>query len=241
MTNDNDPNKKIPLEETIAVIEELSRCKPLSPSDRRTSVETFAGVFANWCLGLSGLCLAPPALMVFFFNTVGVSVPVKTLALASLTASLFIAFAALLAPIVATGWTLLRWETVTLQNLKADIQHEQNISTDLRKNSADALKEAKMWLELKIKRVDARVTWFFGDKTAVLTLMATAYLFSKEFGGFGWLQKTLQAGPGISNLGDTTLLYMAALILGLSIGAVFLRHIAARYRYQVELIDLALR
>lgn len=166
---------------------------------------------------------------------------VKTFALAFLTASLFIAFASLIAPILATGWTLFRWETITLQNLKADIQHEQAISMNLKRNSPDALKEAKMWLELKVKRVEARVTWFFGDKTAVLTLMATAYLFSKEFGGFEWLEKTLRAGPGLSNLGDTTLLYLAAILLGLSIGAVLLRHIAARYRYQIELIDLALR
>ncbi len=102
-----------------------------------------------------------------------------------------------------------------------------------------------MWLELKIKRLDGRVAWFFGDKTAVLTLIACAYLFSKEFGGFGWLKETLHAGAGAGaatgNAGNMTHLYMGALVFGLSIGAILLKHLSAKYRFQVELIDISLR
>lgn len=42
----------------------------------------------------------------------------------------------------------------------------------------------------------------------------------------------------MDNLGNTLLLGAGALLLGMSIGSILLRHVAARYRYQIEMIEL---
>lgn len=230
------------LEKTLNVLEELNNCRPIKAGERRTNAEIVASRFAKWALIFAAILLTPPVVLAFFIDP---SSPpsdlIKTIALSAIASSMILAISSLIAPILASGWILFRWEKVNFQALRDDLIHEYAMAERLRKHGNSALIEAKMWLELRIKRIEARVTWFFGDKTAVLGLLATAYVFSKEFGGFKWLQKTLLAGPGLSNLGDSVLMYTAALIFGLSLGAVFVKHIAARYRYQVELIDFSLR
>lgn len=230
------------LDKTLSVLEELNSCRPLKASERRTVAEIMASRFAKWSLISAVVLLTPPALLALLTDpSKPPSDSLKTLALDAIALSMVLAVASLIAPILASGWVLFRWKKVSYQTLKDDVIHEHAMAERLRKHGSSALIEAKMWLELKIKRVEARVTWYFGDKTAVLGLLATAYVFSKEFGGIDWLEKTLRAGPGLNNLSDTVLMYTAAAIFGLSIGAVFIKHIAARYRYQVELIDLSLR
>ncbi|MDQ0653321.1 hypothetical protein [Pseudomonas cedrina] len=230
------------LVKTLAVLKELSTCKPRRASERRTGAEKKAELLSKWSLILAAAFLAPPALLGYFMDsTKALSDGVQFAALVAIALSMSLALLSLVAPIFASAWVLFRWEKVTYENLRGDIIHEQSIANRLRRHGIDALTEAKMWLELKIKRIEARVTWFFGDKTAALGLLATAYVFSEKFGGFPWIERTLRAGPGLSNIGDTVLLCTAALIFGLSIGAVFIKRIAARYRYQVELIDLSLR
>ncbi len=53
--------------------------------------------------------------------------------------------------------------------------------------------------------------------------------------------RSLKAGLSLGNIGNTALLAIIAFIFGISIGALFLKHIAYRYRFQIELIDIALR
>lgn len=230
------------LAKTLAVLKELSTCKPRRVSERRTGAEKKAELFSRWSLIFSGVLLAPPALLAYFMRSATeLSEAVKGVALGAIAVSMTLTLLSFIVPILASAWVLFRWEKVTYENLRGDIIHEQTMANQLRRHGVNALTEAKMWLELKIKRIEARVTWFFGDKTASLGLLATAYLFSEKFGGFPWIESTLRAGPELNNIGDTALLCAAALIFGLSIGAVLIKHIAARYRYQIELIDLSLR
>lgn len=239
---ENEGSPSSALAKTLAVLKELSTCKPRRASERRTGAEKKAELISKWSLILSGVLLAPPALLAYFMTSATeLSEAVKVIALVAIALSMTLTVLSFIAPILASAWVLFRWEKVTYENLRGDIIHEQTLANHLRRHGSKALTEAKMWLELKIHRIEARVTWFFGDKTASLGLLATAYLFSEKLGGFPWIQSTLLAGPGLNNIGDTALLYVAALIFGLSIGAVLIKQIAARYRYQIELIDLSLR
>lgn len=241
MTAEKDPKRSPPIHETIAVIRRVSQYKPLGPADHRSGLESFAEAYSHWAMALAGLCFLPPVLLAFVFNPASASNATKSYALACLTASVLLALVSMMIPILATASVLARWNTMTLDNLEADICHEHKLTVELKQHRAEALQEARMWLELKIKRLEGRVAWFFGDKTAVLTLIASAYLFAKEFGGFGWLKETLLAGAATGNAGNMTLLYIGALVFGLSIGAILLKHLSAKYRFQVELIDISLR
>lgn len=55
-----------PIDRTIQVLEELSRCQPRKV--RRTGVENKARIIANWCMGLSTLLMIIMAGFVFLMT-----------------------------------------------------------------------------------------------------------------------------------------------------------------------------
>jgi hypothetical protein len=234
--------KNTHLEETLAVIAELNHCAPRKLSERQTTLETKAEHFSKWSMILAGTSVFIVGVMAVVHKLM---VPLAdflvSVALALVFISATMALLALIAPIIAAALTLLNWKSITLKNLLDDIRHEQSMVFRLSHHKAEALIEAKCWLELKIKRVDARVSHFFGEKTAFLGLLATGWFFAKEFGGLSWISTTLTAGARWGNLANITLLMVGAGVFGMSIGAVMIRHIGARYRYQVQLLEMAQR
>ncbi|WP_095127205.1 hypothetical protein [Pseudomonas sp. Irchel s3h14] len=230
------------LDETIKVLEYLSKCEPRKAASRRTGIELRAERFANWSL-LGGAVGIGIAALLAYWHTSQSLLPdtMKNVVLVLILLSTLSTLASLLTPIVASAWTLARWKTISLRNMLADITHESDFVEALKNHPEKALANAKYWLELKINRAEARVAYFFGEKAAGLALLGTAYVCTKEFGGLPWLNKTLMAGPVAGNLGNTALLMVIALVLGISIGAMLLKHVNARYRFQIELIDNALR
>ncbi|WP_223502309.1 hypothetical protein [Pseudomonas sp. BF-R-24] len=230
------------LEETFKVLEYLSQCEPRKAASRRTKIEMQAARFANRALLVGAIGLGLAALLAYW-HTSQSPLPnmMKNVALVLIAISTVFTFASLLAPIFASARTLARWKTISLRNMLADIAHENAFVETLKTHHENALANARYWLELKVNRAEARVSYFFGEKAAGLALLGTAYVCYKEFGGFPWLSQTLMAGPVTENLGDSILLMVIALVLGISIGAVLLKHVNARYRFQIELIDNALR
>lgn len=155
--------------------------------------------------------------------------------------SVVLAISAMLIPIAASAVTLFRWKNVTLMNLQDDIRHEQAMAYALSKHKDEALEDAKYWLELKIRRIEARISHFFGEKTAVLGLLTTSYVFAKEVGGKKLITSLLSLGVNWGSLVSTGILLVGVASLGLSIGAVMIKQIAARYRYQLDLLEMAQR
>ena len=231
-----------PLEETFKVLEYLSQCEPRKAASRRTGKEMQAARFANRALLVGAIGLGLAALLAYW-HTSQSPLPnmMKNVALILIVISTVSTLASLLAPIFASARTLVRWKTISLRNMLADIEHENAFVETLKSHHEKALANARYWLELKVNRAEARVAYFFGEKAAGLALLGTAYVCAKEFGGFPWLSQTLMAGPVTGSLGDTILIMVIALILGVSIGAMLLKHVNARYRFQIELIDNALR
>jgi hypothetical protein len=230
------------LEETFKVLEYLSQCEPRKAASRRTKIEMQAARFANRALLVGAIGLGLAALLAYW-HTSQSPLPnmMKNVALVLILISTISTLASLLTPIAASVWTLALWKTISLRNMLADIEHESAFVETLKSHHENALANARYWLELKVNRAEARVSYFFGEKAAGLALLGTAYVCYKEFGGFPWLSQTLMAGPVTENLGNTILLMVIALVLGISIGAVLLKHVNARYRFQIELIDNALR
>lgn len=224
------------IDKTIQVLEELSRCEPRKV--RSTGVENKARVIANWCLGLSGFFLIIMACFVFLYEARPPSIHAKIFVLMMSIISMLLAISTLIAPMVASLLLAFRWKTLSLEGLCDDIRHEQAMADRFAKFEPIALKDAHFWLSRKVRRISERTGRFFGEKTAVLGLLATAYSFTAEFGGVEWISKTMAAGLRADNLGNTVLLGIGAFLLGMSIGSILLGHIAARYRYQIEIIEL---
>lgn len=234
------------INETLDVLTELSKYKPRSAAERRTGFEARAEQISNWSMGIA-VALMIPAWCLAAWVYFGGSLPeyVKLAALVVVSLSCVLAILALLLPIITAGFLLFRWKDISLKNLLDDIKHEQAMVYALSSHKDEALVDAKCWLELKIKRIDARVTHIFGDKSAVLGLLASGYFFAKEFGGtaggLGWVGNTISSGVTLQNFPNMILMMIGAGVVGLSVGAVMVRHVAGRYRYQVQLIDMAKR
>jgi len=233
---------EIHIDDIIKILEHLSTCRPLKASARRSRLELNAEKFANWCLVVGGAGMAVAACMAYW-HTSQTPLPegAKYLALYLVLFSTISTLLSLLTPMLALIYALFRWETITLKSMIADFRHENALVDSLQPHPEVALLDAKHWLELRINRAEARVALFFGEKAAALALLGTAYVCAEKFGGFPWISKTLLAGPVSGNWGNSALLMIIALVLGLSIGAVLLKRVNLRYRFQIELIDQALR
>ncbi|QEU01836.1 hypothetical protein [Pseudomonas oryzihabitans] len=227
---------------TLAVIRDLNQFEPRSVKDRRTPLENRAEWLSTRCMVIAVLATIASWIIAGSLAGLGkLDDSAKLSIQVAIITSVILALSSLLIPIVASIAALWRWKTLALTNLQDDIRHEQSMGAALARHPREALVDAKYWLELKISRLESRVSSFFGEKIAILTLLASSYLFTKEFGGFKWLSETLAAGPQLSNAGNMSLLFIAAGVLGMSVGAVLIRYMAGRYRYQVELIEGALR
>ena len=227
---------------TLLTLKYLSTCEPRPVKSKQTAPDIRAAKLANYSLFWAGVALAVLASLAGWHRYIS---PLHTvlanlaLTLAALTAALvLVAFSV---PIVASAINLFWWKKINFKNLSDDIQHESSLAAELTKYDEQTLLNAKYWLDLQMKRAEARVSYFFGEKTAALALLGMAYLCTKEFGGLHWLGESLKAGLSLGNIGNAALLGIIAFILGISIGALFLKHIAYRYRFQIELIDIALR
>lgn len=234
------------INETMDVLKELSQYKPRSAAERQTGFESRSEQISNWSMGVAFMLMMPAwGLASWAYFGGSLHEWVKLVALIIVTLSCMLAILALLLPILVSGLLLFRWKDISLQNLLDDIKHEQAMVFVLSNHNDEALVDAKCWLELKIKRIEARITHIFGDKSAVLGLLASGYFFAKEFGGAAgglkWIGGTISSEVTLQNFPNVVLVMICAGIVGLSLGSVMVRHLAARYRYQVELIDMAKR
>jgi hypothetical protein len=227
---------------TLSILKYLSTCESRSVKSKQTAPDIRATKISNYSLLWAGVALAALALLAGWHQYI---TPLHTalinlaLTLSALSAALvLVAFSA---PIAASAINLFWWKKINFKNLSDDIQHESNLAAELTRYDEQTLLNAKYWLDLQMKRAEARVSYFFGEKTAALALLGMAYICTKELGGLHWLGESLKTGLSLGNIGNTALLAIIAFIFGISIGALFLKHIAYRYRFQIELIDIALR
>lgn len=229
----------VSIDNTIKVLEILNSCEPRKV--RRTDLEAKAQIIANWCLGISFIFLLINGLFVFFYDIRPPSTAAKIFVVVLFVLTTFLALAALIIPMIASLMLLRKWKALALIGLCEDVRHERNLASQLDGYERVVLTEAKFWLERRMSRIHAKSGRFFGEKTAVVGLLATSYSFVGEFGGFGWVGQTVEAGLKLDNLGNTVLLWFGAFLFGFSIAAILLGFLAARYRYQVEILDVALR
>lgn len=229
----------VSMDQTIKVLEVLGACEPRKI--RRTDLEAKAQVIANWCLGFSFIFLLMNGLFVFFYDSKPPTTVAKIFVMVMFLLTTVLAVAALIIPMIASLMLLRKWKILALGSLCEDVRYEHKLASQLDVYGHSALKDARFWLERRVSRINASSGRFFGEKTAVVGLLATSYSFVGEFGGLDWVAQTLAAGFKLDNLGNTLLLWIGAFLFGFSIGAILLGCLAARYRYQIEILDVALR
>jgi len=133
-----------------------------------------------------------------------------------------------------------RWKKKSLQIFMEELKNDRRRVRFLARSSEHTLKEVQHFLKLKIDRIEKRISQFFGDKAALLSLLAVTYSLVKDVGGVAWLMATFQLGFAPRNYANAAWLMALALIFGISIGALALKVLQRRYAYQLELVEMAL-
>ncbi|WP_269506937.1 hypothetical protein [Burkholderia sp. IMCC1007] len=135
---------------------------------------------------------------------------------------------------------MFRWKSETLNTITREVETDESHARLLAGFDDSTLEYARHFLQLKVKRLDARVVSFFGGGTAAYALLAVTLSNIKDAGGLPWLQSTLTNGFVSGNFLNTAVVWGIAFVFGFSVGSMVLKVVQSRYVYQVELIELVL-
>lgn len=136
--------------------------------------------------------------------------------------------------------SLFKWKTMTLTRFLKEVQEDEGHIAALGRYEEKELQYAEYQLMKKITANENRVKVFFGEKTAVFALLAFSVPFMKELFGWNVSLSAFRWGGGFSGYADTLLGFLWALIFGMSLGAVALKIVTERYKYQLSLLKQTL-
>lgn len=136
---------------------------------------------------------------------------------------------------------LINWKKETSNDLIFEISHDEENAKLLLEYSEKELLYSIYWLQMKINRINIRVSSFFGEKTAVLSVLALTYSAVQSSIGFDKLSHTFTQGLFSSGVVNTFIMFGLAFLLGLSLGALMLKKVANHQLYLKEIVELTLR
>lgn len=145
----------------------------------------------------------------------------------------------LFTPIIPGVKFMLNFKKEIFNDLICEIDNDEQNIEKLIPYSIIELHYAIEWLNINIQRVKLRINDFFGEKTAVLSIIGLAYSAVKGFGGLDKLGDTISKGLFNSGTANTLIVFGLAFLLGLSLGALALKNVANHLQYLKEILELA--
>ncbi|NWO54825.1 hypothetical protein [Chromohalobacter israelensis] len=229
------------LDQCKHLLAELERMEVYRPSRHRQPFEQGVSTFSRFTLGL-GLVLFT-ILLVFaaYQKWCGeLEVAMANFAVGIGIASILFALLSLLSPLVLFVWYCLRWKSITYRDLEKAFEHDFDIVESLKQFPVGTLSYTKRWLETKVSRFERRTSFFFGSKTAAFSLLFLSLSLVDRVGGFEVLSRTIGHKINAANFGDWLAVWALAFVLGLSLAALVMRRLTAKYSHQAEIVGLAL-
>ncbi|MEQ4778084.1 hypothetical protein ABN078_07605 [Providencia huaxiensis] len=144
-------------------------------------------------------------------------------------------------PTIQMALYLLNWKKETSNEFIYEIDHDEEYAKKLIIYQEEELLYASFWLQQKINRLNSRVSGFFGEKTAILSLLGLCYSAVHLSIGFDKLGKALTNGALTSDITSLSIMLGLGLLFGLSLGALMLKKIANHKIYLKEIVELAIR
>ncbi|WP_144884394.1 hypothetical protein [Leclercia adecarboxylata] len=222
------------------IISLLSNSKS-KPVKEWSKGERIAEKCKYWLLGLALCFLLLCAMFAVIHNYSHLSQSAKFIALCLAFIAQLFAVLSFFPDIIIGVVTLIKWQQHMLVSLMQEIDKDEKNALRLMEFTEVELNYAKYWIELKIARNDSRLKLFFGDKTAALALLGLSWPVIKELGGLEWISSTFSHFLAPGHILDTIIWMCLALLLGLSLGGIMMKNVNEKYKYQVSLIELALK
>ncbi|MEQ9866168.1 hypothetical protein [Pectobacterium aroidearum] len=133
------------------------------------------------------------------------------------------------------------WKREAFNDFVCEISHDEENARLLLAYSEKELLYAIHWLQMKVNRIIIRVSNFFGEKTAVLSILGLCYSAVQSSIGFNKLSKIFTSGYFSSDTTNVFIMFGLALLLGISLGALMLKKVANHQLYLKEIVELAIR
>ncbi|MFP3562928.1 hypothetical protein [Paraburkholderia sp. SIMBA_030] len=225
------------MQDTKAILKDLADAEPYKPA-KKLFMER-AKKLSRLLLALSALCMVLLGVFGFWYKADHAPILVGVSLVFWLLTTLFGILTMLVEP-VAMFIVMLRWKAETLDTFIREIENDEAHVKRLIRHDEEALRRVQYWLQLKVKRLDARIVFFFGGSAAVYSLLALTLSNIKDAGGLSWLEHTFLRGFAADNLANTAILWGIALVFGVSVGAILMKVVQGRYTYHLELVELAL-
>lgn len=144
----------------------------------------------------------------------------------------------LFTPIVPGVKFMLNFKKEIFNDLICEIDNDEQNIQKLMPYSLTELNYCIDWLNIKIQRLKLRINDFFGEKTAVLSILGLAYSAIQGIGGLNKLGDTISKGLFNSGTTNTLIVLGLAFLLGLSLGALALKNVANHLQYLKEILEL---
>ena len=126
---------------------------------------------------------------------------------------------------------MLNFKKEIFNDLICEIDNDERNVEKLMQYSLDELTYATDCLNLKIERIKLRVNDFFGEKTAIFSILGLAYSAIQSVGGLNKISDTISNGLFNSGTASTLISFGLAFILGISLGALTLKQIIKHLQY----------
>lgn len=145
----------------------------------------------------------------------------------------------LFTPIIPGLKFILNFKKEIFNDLICEIDNDEQNIQKLMPYSLTELNYSIDWLNIKIQRLKSRINDFFGEKTAVLSIVGLAYSAVQGLGGLNKLGDTISKGLFNSGTANTLCVFGLAFLLGLSLGALALKNVTNHLQYLKEIIEFA--
>ncbi|WP_423200838.1 hypothetical protein DFLDMN_006413 (plasmid) [Cupriavidus sp. H19C3] len=229
----------MPSQDVIDILDHVSKYQPVQ-SAAKNKMELWADTLRLCLFSFAGLCILIAAGLIFGHRVEWWSPTWLSTTLIVLV--LLTTFATLIGVMVEPIMLLMkvrRWKDDASAAAKDALANDLQAAAALVTYTGESLQIARHWLTTRIGRIDTRISQFFGKETAFISQVGLVYAVVKEGGGVPWLGRELANGS--SSFAGTFMLYACAGVLGLSLGAMWLRAIQGVHKHQLDLVDLALK
>lgn len=123
----------------------------------------------------------------------------------------------------------------------AVIEHDEKNAKNFSCYEMHELKAVFNWLDRLIKRRENRIVFFFGNQTALISLVTVFIFFLDRAGGITAVMSVLVEGLKISAFGSWITFLLLACLLGFILGTLMLKSEISRYSYWHDMIHLAIQ
>lgn len=227
----------MPSQDVIAILDHVSQYQPVQAAAKST-MERWADTLRLCLFAFAGLCIFAAAVLVLGYK-VGWWPACGT---ALIVLVILTTLATLIGVMVEPVMLLMRvrcWKDDASAVAQRALANDLQAAAILVSYTGESLQLARHWLTSRIGRIDTRISQFFGKETAFVSQVGLVYAVVKEGGGVPWLGRELASGS--NSFAGTFMLYACAGVLGLSLGAMWLRAIQGVHKHQLDLVELALK